>query len=154
MASPIPTNPPHAIKKMQIGILNGPNLNLLGRREPEIYGERPFEPYLFELRSLFPHTELFYKQSNHEGDLIDQLHDWGFSLDGVICNAGAYTHTSIALADAVRAIPAPVIEIHLTDLNQREAYRQTSYMRSFCVHSIMGKGLRGYAEAVQYLLER
>lgn len=138
----------------QIGIINGPNLNLLGRREPEIYGHIRFEHYLFKLRSLFPNVELLYKQSNHEGDLIDQIQKWGFSLDGIICNAAAYTHTSIALADAIRAIPIPVVEVHISDLSKRESYRQNSYMRPYCVHSIMGEGLEGYGKAIAFLIDR
>ncbi|SRR6056297_253191 len=138
----------------RIGILNGPNLNLLGLREPEIYGDTRFEHYLFKLRSLFPGIEVLYKQSNHEGDLIDQLHQWGFSLDGIVCNAAAYTHSSIAIADAIRAISTPVVEVHLSDLTTRESYRKTSYMRPHCIYSIMGKGLEGYAEGIQYLIDR
>lgn len=137
----------------QIGILNGPNLNLLGLREPEIYGSKRFEHYLHELRNLFPNVEILYKQSNHEGELIDQLHSWGFALDGIVCNAAAYTHTSIALADAVRAIQAPVVEVHISDIRNRESYRQISYLRPYCVHHITGKGLAGYAEAIQHLIQ-
>jgi 3-dehydroquinate dehydratase-2 len=138
----------------KIGILNGPNLNVLGRREPEIYGHIRFEHYLFKLRSLYPAVELLYKQSNHEGDLIDHLQKWGFSLDGIVCNAAAYTHTSIALADAIRAISTPVVEVHISDLSKRESYRQTSYMRPHCIHSIMGEGLDGYAKAIAFLINR
>ncbi len=150
-ASPPPKTPS---SPKQIGILNGPNLNLLGLREPEIYGRKRFEHYLYELRNLFPDVILFYKQSNHEGELIDQLHSWGFSLDGIVCNAAAYTHTSIALADAIRAIQTPVVEVHISDTRNRESFRQTSYMRPYCIHHIMGKGLSGYAEAIQYLIQR
>lgn len=152
-ASSSPTQDPQVSPK-QIGILNGPNLNLLGLREPEIYGHKRFEHYLFELRSTFADVVLFYKQSNHEGDLIDQLHSWGFSLDGIVCNAAGYTHTSIALADAIRAISTPVVEVHISDTRNRESYRQTSYMRPHCVHHILGKGLAGYAEAISYLIQR
>src|SRR6056297_345827 len=150
-ASLPPITPP---SPKQIGILNGPNLNLLGLREPEIYGSKRFEHYLHELRNLFPNVEILYKQSNHEGELIDQLHQWGFSLDGIVCNAAAYTHSSIAIADAIRAISTPVVEVHLSDLTTRESYRKTSYMRPHCIYSIMGKGLEGYAEGIQYLIDR
>jgi len=138
----------------QIGILNGPNLNLLGLREPQIYGKQRFEHYLFTLRNQFPTVFLPFKQSNHEGVLIDQLHKWGYSLDGIVCNAAAYTHTSIAIADAIRAIPAPVVEVHLSNTEEREPYRRISYMRPFCAHHILGKGLEGYSEAIGFLLNR
>ncbi|MDX2003373.1 MAG: type II 3-dehydroquinate dehydratase [Chitinophagales bacterium] len=132
-------------------IINGPNLNLLGRRQPEMYGSKSFEEFLPELRQQFPAIRLEYFQSNHEGALIDKLHEVGFSCHGVILNAGAYTHTSIALADAVSAIESPVVEVHITDISKRETYRQHSYLTAVCVHAIMGKGLAGYAEAIAYL---
>lgn len=136
---------------MKILIINGPNLNLLGKREPEIYGSRSFEQFLDELRAGFPDLTLDYFQSNHEGALLDRLHEAGFSVDGIVLNAGAYTHTSIALADAVSAIPAPVIEVHISNIHKREAFRQHSYLSAVCVGSIAGLGLDGYRLAVEYL---
>lgn len=136
---------------MKILIINGPNLNLLGKREPEIYGSRSFEQFLDELRAGFPDLTLDYFQSNHEGALLDRLHEAGFSVNGIVLNAGAYTHTSIALADAVSAIPAPVIEVHISNIHKREAFRQHSYLSAVCVGSIAGLGLDGYRLAVEYL---
>jgi 3-dehydroquinate dehydratase-2 len=138
----------------QIGILNGPNLNLLGRRQPKIYGGKRFEIYLHELRLQFEDVSILYFQSNHEGDLIDKIQKWGFTLSGIVCNAGAYTHTSIAIADAIQAISAPVVEIHISDTDQREAFRKISYMRPHCIHHIIGLGINGYEEAIRYLIDR
>lgn len=131
--------------------MNGPNLNLLGRREPEIYGTRTFEAFFNELRAAFPEIELEYFQSNHEGALLDKLHETGFSIDGIVLNAGAFTHTSIALADAVAAIPAPVVEVHISNVHRREAFRHHSFLAAPCVGSIVGLGLDGYRLAVSYL---
>lgn len=136
---------------MKILIINGPNLNLLGKREPEIYGNRTFEQFLAELQAGFPQIEIDYFQSNHEGALIDRIHEAGFSTDGIILNAGAYTHTSIALADAIAAVPAPVIEVHISNVHQRESFRHHSYLSAKCVGSIVGLGLEGYRLAVKYL---
>ena len=136
---------------MHIHIMNGPNLNLLGRREPGIYGSKDFESYFEELKVQFPDDELYYFQSNHEGALLDYLHDIGFSPCGIIINAGAYTHTSIALADAISGIKAPVVEVHISNVYEREAFRHHSYIKPVCVHTIVGKGLDGYAEAIEYL---
>ena len=137
---------------MEIIIINGPNLNLLGRREPEIYGEDTFEDFLLHLRGLFPEVHLHYFQSNSEGALIDKIHELGFSYDGIILNAGAYTHTSIALADAIASIETPVIEVHISNVYAREAYRHHSYLSANCEGVIVGFGLRGYELAVQYFL--
>jgi 3-dehydroquinate dehydratase II len=136
---------------MKILIINGPNLNLLGRREPDIYGSRSFEGFLGELRSAFPNTELEYFQSNHEGAILDKLHEAGFSVGGIVLNAGALTHTSIALGDAVAAISAPVVEVHISNVHRREAFRHRSYLSAPCVGSIVGLGLEGYRLAVAYL---
>lgn len=136
---------------MTILILNGPNLNLLGKREPELYGSRSFEHFLDELRADLPGIKIEYVQSNHEGVLIDTLHEAGFRVDGIVFNAGAYTHTSIALADAVAAIPAPVIEVHISNIHQREAFRHHSWLAAKCKGSIVGLGLEGYRLAVEYL---
>ena len=139
---------------MKILILNGPNLSLLGRREPEIYGHRTFEAFLDELRGQFPTVELDYFQSNHEGFLLDKLHEAGFSVDGIVLNAGALTHTSIALADAVAAIPAPVVEVHISNVHAREPFRHHSFLSAQCVGSIVGLGLAGYRLAVEYFFGR
>lgn len=137
---------------MKILLINGPNLNLLGRREPEIYGQRSFEDFFAALEQQFAGHEMVYFQSNHEGQLIDKLHELGFSADGIVLNAGALTHTSIALADAVAAIPAPVIEVHISNVLQRESFRHHSYLAAKCVGSIVGLGLEGYRLAVLYLV--
>ena len=139
---------------MKILIINGPNLNLLGRREPGIYGARPFGDYLEELRKQYPDVEISYFQSNCEGELIDKLHEDGFILDGIILNAGAYTHTSIALGDAIRAISTPVIEVHISNVHQREEYRHKSMISSACMGVICGFGLDSYRLALEALLAR
>ncbi len=137
---------------MKILLINGPNLNLLGKREPEIYGHQTFEDYFEVLQELFPAVTLTYFQSNHEGALIDKLHEVGFSLDGIVLNAGAYTHTSIALADAVGAIKTPVIEVHISNIHAREAFRQQSFIAAKCAGSIVGLGLDGYRLAVNHFV--
>ena len=139
---------------MKILIINGPNLNLLGKREPEIYGSRSFEDFFAELKKDFAGAALEYFQSNHEGALIDKLHEAGFSADGIVLNAGALTHTSIALADAVGAVTAPVIEVHISNVHRREAFRHHSWLSAKCVGSIVGLGLEGYRLAVEYLIKR
>ena len=136
---------------MRILILNGPNLNLLGKREPEIYGTLSFEEYLLQLRERFPQHELSYIQSNHEGVLIDQLQAADGHFDAVVMNPGGYAHTSIALADCIRAISVPVIEVHISDISKREPYRRHSFSAEACVKSIMGLGLEGYAKAIEAL---
>lgn len=139
---------------MRIVIINGPNLNLLGKREPEIYGNQSFEDYLKILEREFQHLEIIYYQSNHEGTIIDLLHQYGFNKNcGIVLNPGAYTHTSIAISDAIRAISTPVIEVHLTEPAKREACRATNYITPHCIHSIQGKGLQGYAEALRFFTE-
>lgn len=137
---------------MHILIINGPNLNLLGKREPEIYGSQSFEAYLEQLQAAFPEHRISYYQSNHEGGLIDKIHEAGFSCDGIVLNAGAYTHTSVALADAVAAVSAPVIEVHLSNVYRREPYRHHSYLSPHCRGIIAGLGLPGYELAVRSLL--
>ncbi len=136
---------------VQIIIINGPNLNLLGIRQPEIYGTKSFETYFNELENDFPEYNLHYYQSNHEGDLIDKIHGVGYRYDGIILNAGGFTHTSIAIADALLAITTPVIEVHLTNIYEREAYRHTNYIKASAIHSIVGRGLAGYKDAIEYL---
>ncbi len=135
----------------KIIIINGPNLNLLGKREPEIYGTLTFEQYFETLKTQFPDLELFYFQSNHEGDLLDKIHEIGFSFDGIVINAGAYTHTSIAIADALAAVKTPAIEVHISNIHAREAFRHHSFLAAKCVGSIVGLGLKGYALAIEFL---
>ena len=139
----------------KILILNGPNLNLVGIREPEIYGSTSFLDYYKELQSIFTSVNIEYAQSNHEGILIDLLHDWGFEKGvGIVLNAGAYTHTSIALADAIKAIEAPVVEVHISNIQEREDFRKHSYLTKVCNHHIIGKGLPGYKEAIDWLISK
>lgn len=133
---------------MKLAIINGPNLNLLGKREKDIYGNISFEDNFKELQKKFNTIELFYYQSNVEGDLVNKLHEIGFSYDGIILNAGAYTHTSIALADAVAGIKTPVIEVHISNIFAREDFRHTSYLGAKCIGSISGFGLKSYELAI------
>ena len=138
---------------MRIHIINGPNLNLLGRRQPEIYGTQTFEEYFTGLVTAYPGHELTYLQSNHEGALIDALHANGFDQDtAAVINPGGYTHTSIALADAVAGIEIPVVEVHISNVHEREPFRHVSYLRANCAHSIVGQGIDGYRQAVEWLL--
>lgn len=137
---------------MKIQIINGPNLNLLGKREPETYGKETFEDYYEKLKSRFPAMELHYYQSNVEGELINKLHEVGFSFDGVILNAGAYTHTSVGLHDAIAGIKTPVVEVHISNVYAREEFRHKSLITSKCAGLITGFGLEGYAMALGYLL--
>lgn len=136
---------------VQIIIINGPNLNLLGTRQPEIYGFQSFDDYFITLEDEFKEYNLHYYQSNHEGDILDKLHAVGFRYDGIILNAAGYTHTSVAIADAIRAITSPVIEVHLTNIYEREQYRHNNYIKDTVKHCIIGKGLAGYREAIIYL---
>ena len=139
---------------MKIAIINGPNLNLLGTREPGIYGNRAFEGYFESLCKRFsPKVELSYFQSNHEGAIIDEIQRVGFDHDGIVLNAGAYTHYSIAIADALRAVTAPAIEVHISDTQAREPYRHVSMIKEACVAVIAGYGLDSYRRAVDCLLE-
>ncbi|MBL7922893.1 MAG: type II 3-dehydroquinate dehydratase [Bacteroidia bacterium] len=135
---------------MRIEILNGPNLNLLGKREPGIYGDMDFESFLEGLREKYPAIQIGYFQSNVEGELINRLHEVGFSSDGIIFNAGGYTHTSVAIADAVAAISSPVIEVHISNVFAREEFRHHSLMAARCRGSVSGLGLRGYELALLY----
>ena len=136
----------------KILILNGPNLNLLGVREPGIYGSNSFENYLPELQAKFPEVEIEYYQSNIEGEMINKIHEVGFSYDGIVLNAGAYTHTSVAIHDAIAAITTPVIEVHISNVHQREEFRHHSYISSVASGIIIGFGLKGYEMAVASLL--
>ena len=139
---------------MKIQIINGPNINLLGKREPGIYGARSFEDYFMELKSRYPEVEFEYYQSNVEGEIINKLHEVGFDYEGIVLNAGAYTHTSIALQDAIRAISSPVIEVHISNVHQREEFRHKSMISCACVGVICGFGLDSYRLAVEALLAR
>ncbi|MEM1326971.1 MAG: type II 3-dehydroquinate dehydratase [Bacteroidota bacterium] len=139
---------------MHLLIINGPNLNLLGKREPDIYGSQTFEDYFDELKEkVKDKTELTYFQSNSEGALLDKLHEAGFSCDGIILNGGAYTHTSIAIADAIAAISTPVIEVHISNVHARETFRHHSYFSAHCKGVIVGLGLLGYELAVKAFLD-
>lgn len=136
---------------MKIQIINGPNLNLLGVREPGIYGSESFEDYLSRLRRLFPDVEIDYYQSNVEGELINKLQEVGFSADGIVLNAGAYTHTSVALHDCIRAIKSPVVEVHISNVHQREEFRHHSFISPACKGVICGFGLDSYRLAIEGL---
>lgn len=138
---------------MNILILNGPNLNLLGKRERSIYGETSFEEYLEKLKGLYPQVNLVYFQSNIEGELINKIHEYGFTFDGIVLNAGAYTHTSIALGDAIRAVTTPAVEVHISNVHQRESYRHTSMIASACKGVIAGFGLDSYRLAIDSFIK-
>lgn len=133
----------------KILIINGPNLNLLGKREPGVYGGQSFELYFEELVAAYPQVELAYFQSNSEGAIIDKIHEKGFSADGIVLNAGAYTHTSIAIADSIRSVTTPVIEVHISNVFKRETYRHHSYLSEACVGCIVGFGLKSYKLAIE-----
>jgi 3-dehydroquinate dehydratase-2 len=137
---------------MNIQIINGPNLNLLGVREKSIYGDTGFETYLTELQSRYPNLAIHYYQSNVEGEIINKLHEVGFNYDGIILNAGAYTHTSVAIADAIAGINTPVIEVHISNVYKREEFRHTSMLARNCKGVIAGFGLDSYRLAVESLL--
>jgi len=136
---------------MKIQIINGPNLNLLGKREPEVYGSKSFEDYLNDLIGHFPQHEIIYFQSNNEGAIIDKIHEVGFDVDGIVLNAGAYTHTSLAIADAIAGVSRPVIEVHISNVHARETYRHQSLMAKNCLGVISGFGLDGYRLAIHAL---
>lgn len=145
---------------MRIAIINGPNLNLLGRREPTIYGIRSMEQVMVDLQRAYTYIYMEYRQSNHEGDLIDWVQEFGGMktslntepFDGIILNAGGYTHTSVALRDAVACTTMPVVEVHISDISQREAFRRVSLLSDVCAHTIMGHGTEGYREAIEWLI--
>ncbi|MCC7331023.1 MAG: type II 3-dehydroquinate dehydratase [Flavobacteriales bacterium] len=139
---------------MRIIIINGPNLNLLGKREPSIYGNISFEDFFLQLKSLYPSVSFEYFQSNVEGELINMIQEFGFSVDGIILNAGAYTHTSIGIADAVAAINSPVIEVHISNIFAREEYRHHSLLSKNCVGVITGFGLESYKLALNYFVTK
>lgn len=133
-------------------IINGPNLNLLGRREPEIYGSNSFEAYLDELRKKIPDVNIDYHQSNIEGELINKMQEVGFTYDGIVLNAGAYTHTSIALQDCIRSLKAPVVEVHISNVHKREEFRHKSMISCACLGVICGFGLDSYRLAIEGII--
>ncbi|TMU56015.1 type II 3-dehydroquinate dehydratase [Flagellimonas algicola] len=137
---------------MKLMIINGPNLNLLGKREPEVYGSITFEAYFSQLQSNFPDLELDYYQSNIEGELIDKIQEVGFTYDGIVLNAASYTHTSVGIGDAVKAVSAPVVEVHISNTHKREDFRHVSYISSGAKGVILGFGLQSYDLAVQSFL--
>ena len=137
---------------MQVQIINGPNLNLLGSREPGIYGEESFSVFLERLKSDYPNIEITYFQSNIEGEIINQLHETGFSYDGIILNAGGYTHTSVAIRDAIKAIKTPVVAVHISNVYAREEFRHKSMLTAVCMGVIAGFGMNSYKLAIESLL--
>lgn len=140
----------------KILILNGPNLNLLGKREPHIYGSQTFEDYFQILKTKFPDVALEYFQSNHEGAMIDKIHEIGFDTEylGIVLNAGAYTHTSVAIGDAIGGVKTPVVEVHISNVHARESFRHHSYISAKAAGIIVGCGIMGYDLAVQFLIKR
>ena len=138
---------------MRIAIINGPNLNLLGTREPDVYGNQTFEQYFSKLKQLFPSVSFEYVQSNVEGELINALQEYGFGYDGIIINPGGYTHTSVAIGDAIAAIKTPVIEVHISNVHAREDFRKLSHVSAKARGTIAGLGLRGYELAARFFLE-
>jgi 3-dehydroquinate dehydratase II len=139
---------------LKILILNGPNLNLLGKREPEIYGSTSFEDYFETLKTKFSGLELYYFQSNIEGEIIDKIHEVGFDFDAILINAGGYTHTSVAISDAIAGVTAPVLEVHISNIYKREEFRHKSIITKECVGMISGLGLKGYELGIQFFLNQ
>ena len=139
---------------MKIAIINGPNLNLLGKRETDVYGNMPFEIYLEQLKLTFPSVVFHYFQSNVEGELINEIQRIGFEYNGIVLNPGGYTHTSVALGDAIAAIKTPVVEVHISNIHAREDFRRLSHVSAKCKGTIAGLGLKGYELAVRYLSEK
>ena len=137
---------------MKIAIINGPNLNLLGKRETDIYGNEPFETYLNKLKQLYPAVEFLYYQSNIEGELVNALQEYGFTVDGIVLNPAAYTHTSVAIGDAVAAIKVPVVEVHISNVHAREEFRKLSHVSGKSIGTIVGLGLMGYELAINWFI--
>lgn len=137
---------------VKIGIVNGPNLNMLGQRENALYGNKSFEAYFSELKGIFNDAELYYFQSNTEGVIIDKLQEWKDSMHGIVINAGAYTHTSVAIADCLAYIKIPIVEVHITNIYAREEFRRHSYLSPYCKAVIAGMGLEGYRYAIEFLI--
>lgn len=142
------------IRAMKIAIINGPNLNLLGKRETDIYGNMPFEKFLESLQKKYPSVEISYFQSNVEGELVNEIQRVGFDYDGIILNPAAYTHTSVAIGDAIAAIKTPVVEVHISNVHAREEFRKLSHVSGKAVGSIFGLGLKGYELAMEYLISK
>ena len=140
------------LSNMKIQIINGPNLNLLGKREPSVYGNQSFEEFFVTLKKRFPDIGLSYYQSNVEGELVNKLHETGFDYNGIVLNAGAYTHTSVAIHDAIAAISTPVVEVHISNVYGREEFRHKSLITSKCVGLLTGFGMEGYALAINYFI--
>ncbi len=138
---------------MKIAIINGPNLNLLGVRETTVYGSQSFDQYLTHLQKIFNHIEINYFQSNVEGELINQLQEFGFEYNGIVLNPGGYTHTSVAMGDCIAAITTPVVEVHISNIHAREEFRKISHVSAKCKGTIAGLGLKGYELAIRFLLE-
>lgn len=138
----------------RIAIINGPNLNLLGKRETDIYGNMPFEKYMEQLEGMFPSVTFFYFQSNVEGELVNEIQRVGFEYDGIVLNPAAYTHTSVAIGDAIAAIRIPVVEVHISNVHAREEFRKLSYVSAKAAGSIFGLGLKGYELAVRWLMDK
>lgn len=143
---------PAYLWQMKIAIINGPNLNLLGKRETDVYGNMPFEEFFAMLQKKFPEAALIYYQSNVEGELVTAIQQYGFNSDGIVLNPAAYTHTSVAVGDAVAAVPAPVVEVHISNVHAREDFRKFSHVSAKCAGSIFGLGLKGYELAIEWLL--
>lgn len=137
---------------MKIQIINGPNLNLLGKREPDVYGNTSFEEYLESLKKLFPEVEIHYYQSNVEGELINKIHEVGFTFDAILLNAGGYTHTSVAISDAIAGVTTPILEVHISNIYKREEFRHKSIISKSCIGMISGLGLKGYELGIRYFL--
>ena len=142
------------LSRMQIIIINGPNLNLLGNREPDTYGDTSFQIYFEQLKTVFPTLEIHYYQSNIEGEIINKLHEVGFTYDGIVLNAGGYTHTSVAISDAIAAIEVPVVEVHISNVHAREDYRHHSLLAKNCKGIVTGFGLKSYEMAVDSFLSK
>lgn len=139
---------------MKIAIINGPNLNLLGQRETSVYGTQSFEDFFKELKSIFPEVEFHYVQTNIEGELIDAIQQFGFDTNGIVLNPGGYTHTSVAIGDAIAAVKAPVVEVHISNVHAREEFRKLSHVSGKAAGSIIGLGLKGYELAIHWLLSK
>jgi len=137
---------------LKIQIINGPNLNLLGKREPDVYGNTSFEEYLESLERLFPEVEIHYYQSNVEGELINKIHEVGFTFDAILLNAGGYTHTSVAISDAIAGVTTPALEVHISNIYKREEFRHKSIISKSCIGMISGLGLKGYELGIHYFL--
>ncbi len=145
---------PKVNQKARVQIINGPNINLTGLRQKNIYGDQPIEQYIFKLRDKFPNVKIDHFQSNIEGEIIDKIHEVGFDYNGIIINAGGYSHTSVAIADAIAAVSCPCVEVHISNVYAREEYRHKSWMSKYCDGTISGFGLEGYTLALIHLVSK